>query len=138
MVDPAHPDAIRGFACASDASRWLRSHGHPKASDTNITMASERTSRRAYGYMWLRRETVEDPGFDVRSMLADRPAYTKPVMATPLNGGKPTAFRDQVAAVRWLRANGHPKAQIAAVGRAVDDDGRTAYGHTWQSINIIQ
>lgn len=138
MVDPARPDAIRGFACVSDASRWLRAHGHPKAADANITMASERPSRRAYGYMWLRRRTVEDPGFDAAKLLADRPAYTKPVMATPLDGGRPTAFRDQAAAVRWLKAHGHPKAQIAAVGRAVDDDGRTAYGYMWQSINLAQ
>jgi hypothetical protein len=48
------------FRCASDAEKWLRNNGFPKASNTAIGACCRGMRRSAYGFKWAYANKVLD------------------------------------------------------------------------------
>ena len=91
---------------------FLRREEHMRLHSTGLTPSEESRHKRA-------------------TSLINNPAKSKRVR---MLGGKEIIFPSMMEAERWLRANGYPKADQAAICRCCCGKVATAYKHRWEYV----
>lgn len=116
------------FPSIAEAVLWLHETGAPLARDTNIISVCKGENHMAHGFSWW--YDGDEPKEYMTKGERSSARLSRPVISS--NGEE---FPSQVAAARWLRENGYPKASPGSIAACVSGIQIVAYGRKWFDVS---
>jgi len=131
----AHPSRKKVYSSLSEvfdsmlqATAHMRSIGFTRASVAAISKCANGSKHTAYGRAWAFDRAPDHP---VRVGNENRGQAAKVLANKPVETSCGLSFTSRNAAIRYLRANGFPKAAGVAVGECCTGKRMSAYGFKW-------
>lgn len=114
------------FRSTSEAERWLRDNGYPKATAKAVSMVALGKRSFAYGRSWTYGDDLPD-----HPKIIDAVEYAKTKTERKVTMSGAISFNSAQDAARYLRSTINPKADSSSIIKACKGKLKTAYGHTW-------